>query len=177
LASDFSLVGKNISFTSIGLAYENGPLQTQMALNHWTSQSLLFPESHSGFISAGYRFGKFTPYAVVSAVRSVKSNRADEVAARMNVPISDPIPSITNFMLTTGQNIQHTYSLGVRYDLMANVALKFQMDMIRTRNCSPLNLPVVGTDRSCAPPLLWPTVPVSWDGKANIYSAVLDFTF
>lgn len=177
LASDFSLVGKNISFTSIGLAYEDGPFQTQMAFNHWTSQSLLFPESHSGFISAGYRFGKFTPYAVISAVRSIKSSRADELAARMNVPVSDPIPSMANFMLTTGQNVQHTYSLGVRYDLMANAALKFQMDMIRTRNCSPVNLPVVGADRSCAPPLLWSSVPVSWDGKANVYSAVLDFTF
>lgn len=185
-ATDVALVGKHISFASVGLAYENGPLQTQMALIHFTSQTLLYPESYSGYVSAGYRFDKLTPYAAISAVRSRKSTRAEDLANKG----ADPnLVDVANFMLTTGQEIQHTISLGIRYDLLSNVALKFQLDLIRNHNCSPVSIPVIGTPPSCSAPLLWPFVPGSkdlngntlvpgtWNGRANVYSAVLDFTF
>jgi hypothetical protein len=186
-AKDVSLLGKHISFSSIGLAYEDGPLQTQMALLHFTSQTLLYPEAHSGYISAGYRIDKLTPYVTISAVKSRKSSRADDL---LNKGADPSLYDLANFMLTTGQEIQHTISLGMRYDMLPNVALKFQMDVIRNQNCSPVTNPGAGpAGSSCSAPLLWPLVPGSkdlpgntlvpgtWDGKANIYSAVLDFTF
>lgn len=186
-ATDVALVGKHISFASVGLAYENGPLQTQIALMHFTSQTLLYPESHSGYISAGYRIDKFTPYVAISAVKSRKSNRAEDLANKG----ADPgLYDVANFMLTTGQEIQQTLSLGMRYDMLSNVALKFQVDLVRNQNCSPVLNPGAGpAGSSCSAPLLWPLVPGSkdldgnslvpgtWDGHAKIYSAVLDFTF
>ncbi len=173
LADDIALPGKHITFTSLGLAYENGPFRTQTALSHYRSESLLFAPADAGYLSVGYRYGKFTPYAVISAIRSKKSSRADELAGQG----VDSIVNIVNFMLSIGQQVQHTYSLGTRYDLMSNVALKFQVDMIRNGTCSPVSLPIIGPAPPCTPPLLWKSVPVSWDGRANVYSAVLDFTF
>jgi DNA-binding transcriptional regulator of glucitol operon len=173
LANDFSTTGHHITFSSLGLAYENGPLRTQMELSHYGSETLTFPATNTGYLSVGYRHGKFTPYAVISAARSKKSSRADELAGKG----VDSIVSIGNFVLTTGQEVQHTYSVGMRYDLTSNAALKFQMDMIHNHTCSPVSLPVIGPSPPCSSPLLWQTVPVSWDGRANVYSAVLDFTF
>lgn len=174
LANDLSMLNKDIAFSSAGLAYENGPLQTQMAYSHFTSESLLFPESFSGYFSVGYRIGKFTPYGVISSVRNKKSGRANELAGKG----VDAIVGVANFMLSTGQSEQDTFSLGMRYDFMNNAALKFQIDRIHNRNCSPVSLPMAGsTSAPCSPSLLWQSVPVFWDGHANIYSAVLDFTF
>lgn len=174
LSDDLSMLNKNITFSSASLAYENGPLQTQMAYSHFTSDSLLFPQSDSAYVSIGYRFGKLTPYGVVSSVRSKKSNRLDALKG-MGV---DAIANMATFMMSPGQSDQDTFSLGMRYDFMNNAALKFQVDRIRNKNCSPVSLPMPGAMASpCSPPLLWQTVPVSWNGRANVYSAVLDFIF
>ncbi len=173
LANDISLSGKHITYTSLALAYTSGPLRTQMALSHYGSKSLLFPPADSGYLSIGYRYGKFTPYVTASAITSKRSSRADELAGKG----IDSIVDVTNFMITTGHQVQHTLSLGTRYELVSNVALKFQVDMIRNKTCSPVSLPLIGPSPPCAPPLLFSTVPVSWDGHATVYSAVVDFTF
>ncbi len=173
LASDLSLSGKRVTFTSLEMAYEDGPLRTQMALSHYGADSLVFSPANAGYLSVGYRYGQFTPYAVFSAVKSKRSHRADDLAGQG----VDPLVSMVNFMMSTGLQSQRTLSLGTRYDLMSNVALKFQVDMIRSNTCSPVSLPLTGSAPPCAPSLLWKSVPVSWDGRATVYSAVLDFTF
>lgn len=174
-ANDIALSSKHITFTNLGVAFDNGPLRTQLGLSHFTSESLLFPETDASYLSVGYRYGKLTPYAVISAVKGKKSSRADELAGQG----IDNLVSLTNFLIKDGSGlqIQNTLSLGVRYDLTNNAALKFQVDMIHNKTCSPVSLPLTGTSPPCSPPLLWPTVPVSWDGRATVYSAVLDFTF
>ena len=172
-ANDASVANKQITFKSIALAYEDGPLQTQMALSRITADSLMVANSRAGYVSAGYRLGKLTPYSVISFVKSKRSDRSDELIGLA----SDRIVSLTNFMLSAPLTNQTTYSIGVRYAITDNAALKFQMDMIRNNNCSPVTLPVVGPGTSCAPPRFWTNVPVSWNGRANVYSAVLDFAF
>lgn len=171
---DFSPPGKRISFESLGVAYDKGPLQAQFAINHFTSKSLVYPESHAAYLSVGYRLGKFVPYGVVSAVRSKQNPRAETLAS-LGTPA--PIANLARFMLSADMVTQHTYSLGMRYDFRDNMALKLQLDRIRNGNCAPASLPIVGTSPPCSPPILWASVPAPWNGRANVLSAILDFTY
>ena len=173
LIADASMLNKHLSFQSLAFAYEDGPLQTQMALSHMRSGTLVVPGSNAGYLSAGYRLGKLTPYATISAIRSKASNRADNLS-----PTTPAYAvSVARYMLLTGLETQHTYTLGLRYNLNSQTDLKFQWDSVRSNNCSPASPAVIGTAPPCAPPLLWPTVPVPWNGRANVLSATLDFIF
>lgn len=171
---EIQLLNRKTVFKSIELAYEDGPLKVQGAVARITSTSLLIPKSRSAFVSAGYRFGRLTPYATASFLRTRTYSRPEELAS-LGAP--SYVVSMTQFLLSTPITNQDTYAFGLRYELANKAAVKFQADFVHNKNCSPVSLPVVGPGTPCAPPLLWPTVPPSWDGRANIYSAVLDFTF
>jgi len=97
------------------------------------SETILFPDSNSGFLSVGYRYGKFTPYAAISAVKSKKNHRAEELRGKGTG--LGPLLSIADYMFSSSEENQHTATLGVRYDLAHNAALKFQMDVIRNHTC------------------------------------------
>ena len=172
-ARDANTAGKKITMDSLAVAYEDGPLQTSMAISHLSGNAIVFPNIKSAYFLLGYRFGALTPYAVLSTVKAKKSDRSD-ILQRLGA--NPAIIGITNFLATSPLATQTTHSLGLRYDFAENIALKFQADFIRNRDCSPVALPI-GSSASCAPPLLWPTVPVNWNGRAQVYTATLDFTF
>ncbi len=166
LSNDFRLANKKITYSSIGLAYDNGPLQTQASVNRMTSQSLMFSESNAAYLSVGYRFGEFTPYAMLARIKSKPSARA-AVFSTFAVPIQAALAPLRDGVITsliTGQAHQNTLTLGVRYDFKQNAALKFQIDHIRNHADSHLLWP-----RSSSYP--------NWNGSANVISAALDFTF
>lgn len=174
LADGLEPNGKHVIFTSLGMAYENGPFQAQGGINRFTSGFEAFPKSNSGFVSLAYRLGSFTPYAVISAIRSQPGGRAEELAGLGAHPI---ITETARYATSYGNRNQHTHSIGMRHDFAENVALKFQIDRIRNKTCTPLRSPISDPAPSCPAPFLWPGVPGDWDGRATVYSAVLDFTF
>lgn len=173
LAADTSLMHKKIAFSSIALTHDLGPWQTQLALSHMTSGSLVVADSNAGYASLAYRYGKLTPYLLLSAIRSRNGGRDDTLVGT----VPPALVSLTKYAISTGLETQHTLSLGLRYDLLPNAALKLQFDRVRSNNCSPVSLAIVGPSDACAPPLLWPTVPVGWNGRANVISAALDFIY
>ena len=93
----------------------------QLKFDSDTSQN-----AHSWYITSGYRLDKWTPYVSYSKFKIDSSaiytgsgnatTNAITTAGRMGY---------------TGQG-QHTISLGVRYDVMPNVALKAQWDHVKT---------------------------------------------
>lgn len=183
LLDDIQLVGRRATYKTAELAYEDGPLKVQGAYAKFTGTSLLIPRGHSAFVSAAYRFGRFTPYATVSTLRTKSSDYPQRLAATggnsvtiPNPPLNPTVTDIAQFLLSSPLTKQNTYALGLRYDFADNFALKLQADFIRNKNCSPVALPGAGLT-PCAPPLLWSTVPPNWNGRANVYSAVLDFIF
>ncbi len=165
----------HVRFKNIELVYEDGPLKMQGAISRMTTSSLVIPQLRSAFISTGYRFGRFTPYGVISRIRADKHH---EPAEMTRLGESNPVFTDTaQFILATAATNQNTYTLGLRYDLTDNMSLKLQSDFVRNKDCSPVALPLSRPGSACPPPLLWPRVPVGWDGRANIYSATLDFIF
>ncbi len=53
-------------FLSLGVVYDEGPLQMQGMLNRIRHETSVFQNSYAGYLLAGYRLGTLTPYAGVS---------------------------------------------------------------------------------------------------------------
>lgn len=124
---------------SLGVAWNAGPLQLQTV---WNRDILADGDTwlDTGFVSAAWRMRSLTPYVLFSTATTHDSRE-------------DPI----------GSNVdQNTRSLGVRYDVATNMALKAQFDHIDTQS----------------PGLLWRGTDGDWKGgHSNLVSLGLDFIF
>ncbi|WP_083627649.1 porin [Salinicola sp. MH3R3-1] len=126
-----------IRLFSLGTLYDHGPLQVQVMWNR-SQTSRHEGQIDSGFISVGYRTGRVTPYVVASGVKTSSTN-----------PDNSDID-------------QRTWSLGARYDVTTNMALKAQLDRIDTRS----------------PGFLWRQADSDWSGGwSSVFSLGLDFIF
>lgn len=126
-----------IRLFSLGTLYDRGPLQVQVMWNR-SQTSRHEGQIDSGFVSVGYRIDRVTPYVVASRVETSSTN---------------PDNSDIN---------QRTWSLGARYDVTTNMALKAQFDRIDTRS----------------PGFLWRQDDSDWNGGwSSVFSLGLDFIF
>ncbi|SPJ34355.1 porin [Kushneria phyllosphaerae] len=124
---------------SLGAAWNKGPLQLQTV---WNRDILADGDTwlDTGFVSGAWRMDKLTPYVLLSNV-STHNNSADALSGNVN---------------------QNTWSLGLRYDVVTNLALKAQFDRIHTRT----------------PGLLWRGTDGNWkDDHSNLLSLGLDVIF
>ncbi|WP_445621032.1 porin [Kushneria sp. Sum13] len=124
---------------SLGAAWSAGPLQLQAV---WNRDILADDETwlDTGFLSAAWRMEALTPYVLLSGVRT-HDNESDPFSGNVN---------------------QNTWSLGLRYDVATNLALKAQFDRIHTRS----------------PGLLWRGTDGTWkDDQSNLVSLGLDVIF
>ncbi len=124
---------------SLGAAYNAGPLQLQAI---WNRNILANGNAwlDTRFVSAAWRMNQWTPYVLLSEVKTHDSS-------------NDP------FNANIGQS---TWSLGLRYDVVTNLALKAQFDRIHTRS----------------PGLLWRGTNENWSGgQSNLVSLGLDVIF
>ena len=72
----------------------------------------------------GWRFGNFTPYAMVARQRVTSDTQYSGVANPM-------LGAYVNGLLASGNTSQKSWSLGLRWDLAKNMALKAQYDRLR----------------------------------------------
>ena len=102
-------------FNGVGASYDNGSF---LATAEWTSVEIdgLLGDTDSGYITMGYRIEEFTPYVTVAYVKTTDED------IRAGLPPALAIP------LSIGLNEERTaYSLGLRWDVIDNVALKFDV--------------------------------------------------
>ncbi|WP_083941378.1 MULTISPECIES: porin [Salinicola] len=123
---------------SLGAVYDQGPLQLQAMWNR--SKTSAEGAVDSGFVSAGYRIDRVTPYLVYSEVETTSDGEGG----------------------SEGDFKQRTYSVGARYDVTANMALKAQLDRVHIQR----------------PGFLWRDIDSDWNGGwGSIFSLGLDFIF
>lgn len=143
-------------FYSLGVVYDKGPLQVQGMLNRIRHETYIFENSHAGYLLAGYRMGTVTPFAGVSWWKT------DARTISTGLPALDPInQGYEQFRAGAGVD-RTTYTLGARWDLRPNMALKFQWDAVRGSAASKFSF--ARTD-------------AEWDGNTDVLSVVLDFVF
>ncbi len=152
---EFSVVGKWSRFSSLGMVYDDGPLQLQLMLSQTRHESAAYEDSKAGYAIAAYRLGQVTPFLGYSQVKSSPKALASSLPA--------PLVSLATSLMSESHSDQHTLFVGGRWDLQPNLALKAQVDRIRGATNSLF--PFRGDD-----------VP-SWDGSVTVFSLALDFVF
>ncbi len=143
-------------FSSLGLVYDEGPLNLQFMLNQIRYDSPAYEDSRAGYLLAAYRLGGVTPFVGFSRSRSKAGP----------LPVTSPpnpvIDALTASMVAQSHIDQHTLTLGARWDFRTNMAIKGQVDWVRGE---PTSL------------FLFKDVSPAWDGKATVFSLALDFVF
>ena len=134
IANTIASKNRVIQFFSAGAAYEINNWLLQGEAGYLASNWPVLPDIMSGYLSVGYHINDFTPYVVLAAAKS--QNGAPSVSSH---------PAVTGDSITDGQLAelytnavtlshgikvdQKTVSLGLRWDIYQNVALKFQWDL------------------------------------------------
>jgi len=166
LAKKVAVKDAKTTFSGIAGVYDDGTWTFQSEYTVRSSESLAINDSTGWYAFGSYRVGKWTPYMIYSKVKNTNDQNYTD---RNNVPGISPIVSA----LISGVNQssftdQHTVSIGTRYDLMKNVALKGQFDRITT-----------GGPNGNARGLFTVTTPafVAGPHNVNVVSFLVDFIF
>jgi len=156
VADALDVRGAKTTFYGADLAYDASPLSLQASIFAQTGEDneLLVPDSLATAYMAGYRLGRFTPYAQYSRLH--KDGKA------YTGGLGQPLDNIIQAAVDSSQQHQRTRGMGVRVDIARNVALKLQIDRVTARH-SPLV-----TDASR---------PGSEDIDFTLYGLTLDFTY
>tara|TARA_R110001592_G_scaffold200393_1_gene449204 strand:+ start:2237 stop:3460 length:1224 start_codon:yes stop_codon:yes gene_type:complete len=102
------------SFVGVGASYDNGEV---IAITEWTRSEIdnAYPDTDSGYLTLGYRIKEFTPYATVAYM---KTQDNDE---RL------PLSTATSIQMVAFNAERMAYSIGLRWDAIDNVAIKFDV--------------------------------------------------
>lgn len=156
LVQSLALRNARTNFISLGAHYDAHNVVLTGEYADRRSASFL-GHTHGWYGTFGYRLGNVMPYVTWAGY----SKRSD--ANRYAVPAVGPLlPLSVGVAGIVGSNGQHTASLGARWDVHDNVALKFQFDHIMPA--------AAGGDFSNVQP--------GFNGHAvNVVSVVADFVF
>lgn len=153
-----SMTTKNTTtrFLSLGVVYDQGPLQVQGMINRIHHESGIFENSQGAYLLAGYRLGAVTPYAGVSRWKT----KPETYSA--GLPVGHPLNNAYEQFMTIARIDRTTYSVGARLDFHTNLALKFQWDAVRATADTRFSF------LSVAP---------AFDGDTDVLSVTLDLIF
>lgn len=117
---------KQIHYGSVGLAYDDGLWQIQTEASYAGSSNIQqFPSLLSGYLSLGRRFGHVTVYGLYGVVESLNDHRTLPKTAVPLAPV-EALRSYVNTLLDGIQADEQSASLGLRWDVYENIALKAQ---------------------------------------------------
>lgn len=156
-ADDLAMKDKFIHYYSLGMLYDEGPLQIQAMVNRIHKDFASAKSTESGMFLLGYRIGAVTPFAGYSWTNA-QDKSVDTGLGRVIGPnaVDD---GILRFIEASHVQ-QNTVTLGLRWDFQRNMALKIQADMVRGAPSSVF--PYRGVD-------------AAFDGHTSVLSIALDF--
>jgi len=126
LAARLAPVNVPFAFTDFGFSLDETHFQLQGEYAKQTAGG--FVASAVGeYLLAGYRIGKFTPYAMF-AREKITSARTDTTIPQIGPLI--PLALGVNQLINSVGADQHTSSAGLRWDLFESVDLKAQVDRV-----------------------------------------------
>lgn len=152
-AQALELEGSTAAYRALGVLYDDGTLQAQMAVNLTRYDSAVFENSHSGYFVAGYRVGQLTPFLGYSWSRSAPKS-LETGDANLNGAVG--------ILMAGAHRDQHTTLMGARWDFTRNMDLKFQVERVRGTPSS------IGLVRGAN---------AAWNGSTDVFSLALDFMF
>lgn len=166
LTQRYAVDHKVASINSVGVNYDPGRWFVMAEASRTRTDSLL-GATHNAYVSGGWRWLAFTPYATYSRVRATLPT-TDPGLPLTGLPpqLAAPAAALNgglNLILSTIQQ-QSTVSAGLRWDFHTNMALKLQYDRVE---------PVDGSRGT-----LINTTPAFRSGRPfSVGSVTLDFVF
>jgi hypothetical protein len=166
IADRYGVRDKEATFLGLGASYDPGPW---FAMGEWArfdTRSVVGKRS-AWYVSGGPRFGRFTPYATYARVKN-ENNTSDPGLTLAGLPpqlaaVAGALNAALNAQLAVAAG-QRTWSLGVRWDMLRNAALKAQYDRVKRDEGS------TGSFGNIQPGF-------QSGGSANIFSVAADFVF
>lgn len=101
-------------FVGVGASYDDGEM---LAVIEWTRVETegAYPDTDSGYLTLGYRIQAFTPYVTVAYIESQDNDERTPVSAQ------------TALQSIVFNSERTAYSLGLRWDALDNLAVKFDL--------------------------------------------------
>ena len=137
IADQISLQDVTANYYAVGISYDHAAWVIQSEINYYDAEDELFKSYTGQYLSVGYRIASTTLYGLVGRGKQLKSR--EKVTAIPTIP--PIIPGSAQIEQALGQlragvqalydlNYidQHSLSIGFRWDVRYDVALKFQWD-------------------------------------------------
>ena len=166
IADRYDVDHKRANGISLGANYDPGNWFLMLEAGQLKTNSYLGDKS-TFYASTGYRYERFTPYIAYAKVSAQSKLNAPGLATTGLPPYLLPVVLGLNGGLNQvlrSTPVQSTVSLGLRWDLRTNAALKLQYDKVT---------PQAGTSGT----LIKTQADFRSDRPVHIVSAVLDFVF
>ena len=125
-----------IYYSSMGVGYNRAPWQVQAELGYVDSRIDIYPSFKNGYFSVGRQWDQVTIYGLVAAVQGQGGHREIE---QWQLDPLNPLPLPVQGAVIAGQQAaqavldrigieQHSVSLGLRWDIRYDIAVKMQWD-------------------------------------------------
>lgn len=123
---------KRVSFGSLGVTWDNGDYFLSGELGKRDTETVIL-DSTSWYVSAGTRIREFTPYATYSSYKNDSPLQFNGSSLAATNQLS------TSLILNNNPMNQTSFTLGIRYDFIEDMALKVQWDRIDTDATKGIN--------------------------------------
>lgn len=166
IADRYEVNGRKVDFVGVGATYDPGKWFVMGEAARFDTHSLLGAK-RAWYASAGYRFGTVTPYLTFARISAASATSDPGLPAAGLPPQPAALAAALNAALNRQLGLltqQRTVSVGVRWDVLRNVALKAQYDQVKTEDNS------FGTFGNIQPGFVPGT-------RVGIFSAVADILF
>lgn len=117
----YNLSNMKTATIALGAMYDPGDWFVMSEFVEYKGDSLL-SDNRAWYVAGGYRFGKFTPYAIHSRMKAKIEDETN--GGFLNGGINTTLYQVNPTQKTT--------AVGLRYDAMKNVAVKLQYDRLTT---------------------------------------------
>lgn len=132
LANKYSVEGIELTFLSVGLSYDPGAWFAMMEALEFGGDSML-SDSRSGHVTGGIRLGKFTPYAILAMAKADIEFEPGFTTAGLPAPLAFGAAALNagmNEAKRQSLGSQESAALGLRWDVINNVAVKAQYNYV-----------------------------------------------
>jgi hypothetical protein len=124
LIDEFNAEGTNTRYYALGATYEPKPWIIQSEIGYISSDYKLFGSVWSAYLSVGYGIGPVTIYGLGGIVQNTDQRRQVDSAPPFLIELQQMVQNAYDQAYAD----QHSLSLGMRWDIQHNLALKAQWD-------------------------------------------------
>lgn len=128
MLSELTYKDVTLRYTTLGVAYDDGTWLGQVELGRVTTTADMVSNGNMAYAGVGRRFGDWTPFVMLSGVRSnAPLRRASANWASLGAS-AQRLQATAVTVLNTTRFSQDTGTLGLRWDFNSHAAIKMQLD-------------------------------------------------